>query len=44
MFPCFGDAGTKLAIEAELQEFGDGVRAEPDRGRGPETCSSSPSC
>ena len=30
VFPLFGDAGTKSATEAELQEFGESVRARPD--------------
>ena len=29
VFPLFGDAGTQPATEAELQEFGESVRARP---------------
>ena len=35
MFLLFGDAGTKSATEAELQEFGESVRARPDEAEGP---------
>ena len=35
MFPLFGDAGKKSATEAELQEFGERVRARPDEADGP---------
>ena len=35
VFPLFGDAGTKSATEAELQEFGESVRARPDEAEGP---------
>ena len=35
VFPLFGDAGTKSATEAELQEFGESVRATPDEAEGP---------
>ena len=42
VFRLFGDAGTKSATEAELQEFGESVRARPDEAEGP--FSSSPSC
>ena len=34
VFPLFGDAGTKSATEAELQEFGESVRARPDEAEG----------
>ena len=33
VFPLFGDAGTKSATEAELQEFGESVRARPDEAK-----------
>ena len=35
VFPLFGDAGTRSATEAELQEFGESVRARPDEAEGP---------
>ena len=35
VFPLFGDAVTKSATEAELQEFGENVRARPDEAEGP---------
>ena len=35
VFPLFGSAGTKPATEAELQEFGESVRARPDEFGGP---------
>ena len=35
IFPLFGDADTKPATEAELQEFGESVRARPDEAEGP---------
>ena len=35
VFPLFGDAGTRSAIEAELQRFGESVRARPDEAEGP---------
>ena len=35
VFPLFGDAGTKSATEAELQEFGESVRARPDEAKWP---------
>ena len=35
VFPLFGDAGTKSATEAELQEFGESVRVIPDEAKGP---------
>ena len=31
----FGEDGVKSAIEAELQEFGESVRARPDEAEGP---------
>ena len=35
VFPLFGDAGTKSATEARLQEFGESVRARTDEAEGP---------
>ena len=35
VFPLFGDAGTRSATEAELQEFGESMRARPDEAEGP---------
>ena len=35
VFPLFGDAGTKSATEARLQEFDESVRARPDEAEGP---------
>ena len=35
VFPLFGDAGRMSATEAELQEFGESVRARPDETEGP---------
>ena len=35
VFPMFGDAGTKSATEAELQEFGESARVRPDEAEGP---------
>ena len=35
VFLLFGSAGTKPASEAELQEFGESVRARPDEVEGP---------
>ena len=35
VFLLFGDAGTRSATEAELQEFSESVRATPDEAEGP---------
>ena len=35
VFPLFGDAGTKSATEAELEELGESVRARPDEAERP---------